>query len=100
MEIKVRANQTIFDIAIEQYGTCDAVAEILSLNSDRELINSPRSMVDVGIDYMSDSSLYLNLALQEGQTLTIDENSSLRKSSVIRELQGVEINTYNDGKDN
>ena len=32
--ITVKARQTVYDIALEQYGTCEAVGEILALNPD------------------------------------------------------------------
>lgn len=92
-EIKVRANQTLFDIALEQYGTCEAVSEILSLND--ELTNAPSARMAAGVDG-DDTSFYAEIALEEGISVKVDETSSLRKTAILRDLQGVEINSYNN----
>lgn len=96
--VTVRANQTIFDIALEQYGTIEAVAEILSLNPN--IGNAPQSKKDVGIDYIADTDFYHDLALSQTATIIINPDSELRRQSIRRELQGIEITTYNNGKDN
>ena len=43
----VKARQTVYDIALEQYGTCEAVGEILALNP--QIANDPEALVQLGI---------------------------------------------------
>ena len=42
----VKARQTVYDIALEQYGTCEAVGEILALNP--QIANDPEALVQLG----------------------------------------------------
>lgn len=97
-QIKVKPNQTLFDIAIEHYGTCEAVAELLALNPT--IANDPRAKIDVEIDYIADRDFYIDLAVAEGAMITIDPDSELKQLSILRELQGIDITTYNNGKNN
>lgn len=94
-QIKVKANQTIYDIAIEQYGTCAAVDELLKLNPD--ITNDPSAKATAEI---VDTDYYIDLAITKGLVIVIDPDSKLKQSSITRELQDIDITTYNNGKDN
>jgi len=73
-QIKIQANQTIFDIAVQEHGNVEGTFEILKDNemSDIELTNP----------------------LQVGRLLDIREDSLYRKSKVLEELEGKII--YNE----
>lgn len=90
--ITIKPNQTIYDVAAEQYGTCEAVGEILKNNP--ALINEDRAKTAVGIDSISDKSFYFDLPLKSGSTLFVDTDSRLIKNSVIREIN-TEVTTFN-----
>lgn len=98
IRIKVKQNQTLFDIAIEQYGTCEAVEELLRLNPD--ISNDPRAKIASGIDYIADRDFYLDLAVAQGEELIINLDSELRQNTILREIQGIDITTYNNGTNN
>lgn len=96
MKITTKARQTIFDLALEQYGTCEAIGEILALNPD--IANDPRALAARGIDSIRDESFYLDVALEPGTELTVDPDSMIRKSNIIKELD-TPITTYDHGTD-
>ncbi len=86
-KVTVKPNQTIYDIAVEQYGTCEAVSKIMSDNP--ELANT-------------DDGFRFDLALKAGGTLLIDADSRLMKKNILREIDK-EVTTFdlNDyGTDN
>ena len=95
-QIKVKPNQTLFDISIEQYGTCEAIEELILLNPN---ITNKRRKEDVVIGKKAYFDFYIDCAVAEGTMVTINPNSELRHLSVIKELQGMNITTYNNGKD-
>jgi hypothetical protein len=90
--ITVIQNQTIYDICLQAYGTVDALAEVLSLNPD--LKNAPYAKVAVGIDPISDTSFYLQLAVLPGSEVLIDTDSHLINANVVKELTEP-ITTFN-----
>ena len=90
-KISVKRNQTIFDIAIEQYGTAEAVEEIISNNPD--LKNDSGALVAMGIDPLYDNGFYFDVAIMPGTTVKIDTNSRLIRSNTIREINN-EITTF------
>lgn len=90
--IKTTANQTLIDIAVKYYGTAEAIPEVIQLNND--LKNDPASLAALGIDYIANNSLYLDVALANGQVVVIDTDSALLRQTTTRELQGKEINTF------
>lgn len=96
-QIKVKENQTIFDIAIEQYGTCEAVEELLKLNPN--IINDARAKTNVEVKD-SDEDFYIDLAIAEGFLITINSDSELKQNNILRELQNIDITTFNYGKNN
>lgn len=80
----VKPNQTLPDIAIEQYGTCEAISEILMNNPD--LRNDPAALAALGIDYLSDTDFWLDVPLLPGATVKIDTDSRLKRTGIIREI--------------
>lgn len=92
--IKTEANQTVFDMAVQHYGTTEAVAEIMSLNT---LVNDPHALADAGID--TSEVFYPDIALKTGLTVVIDDNSALRNRNTLKELDSRTITTYDNGKD-
>lgn len=95
--ITVKPNQTLYDIALEQYGTCEALYELLEINHD--LKNEPAALAAAGIDGLSDDGFYIDTALLAGSAIKIDANSKMILQSVIREITG-DITTYDYGTDN
>lgn len=92
--ITVKPRQTIWDVAIENYGTCEAVSELLALNPD--LTNDPAALARRGIDALSDGSYYMDVALQPGSRLIVDNQSELMRRNVLRMLR-CEITTCDAG---
>lgn len=89
--ITVKPNQTIYDIAVEQYGTVGALGELLSLNPG--LRNDPEALVALGIDPLSFTDFRLDAAVEKGLQITVDDDSPLRKPAVINDLNR-EVTTY------
>lgn len=77
-KITVKPNQTVYDIAVEQYGTCEAVGKIMADNPE---------LVNTGSDFRFD------LALEAGGTLLVDTDSRLVRKNVIREIDK-EVTTF------
>lgn len=90
-KITVKPNQTVYDIAVSEYGTCEAVAEIITNNPD--LSNDERAKVSTGIDPVSDKSLYFDLALKPGSTVLIDTDSRMINKNILREINK-EVTTF------
>lgn len=90
-KITVKPNQTVYDIAVSEYGTCEAVAEIMADNPD--LSNDDRAKVSTGVDPVSDKSFYFDLALKPGNTVLIDTDSRLINKNIIREINK-EVTTF------
>jgi len=86
-QVAVKANQTIFDLAIEQYGMAEAVSEIIGNNP--ELKNDPDALAALSYD----NGFYFDVAILPGLVITVDTNSRLIRSNTIRELNN-EITTY------
>lgn len=92
--ITVKARQTVYDIAIEQYGTCEAAGEILVLNP--EIANDPAALTLKGIDSIAEKGFYLDVAVAPGMRLYIDDQSDLMRKGTIKELT-TDITTYHYG---
>ena len=90
MEIKTQANQTIFDIALMHYGTCEAVGKLLEDNPSMR--NDPAALAALGI--ADTTSFYMDAALLPDQTLQVDMDSPLRDVNTLREIVGVDITTF------
>lgn len=90
-EIKVLPCQTIYDIAVMYYGTCQAVGEILSNNP--EISNEDAFKVALGIDSARDKEFYPDLPVKSGSTILIDTDSRLIKKNIVREIEK-EVTTF------
>lgn len=77
-KITVKPNQTVYDIAVEQYGTCEAVSKIMADNP--ELMNT-------------DNGFCFDLALKAGSTLLIDTDSRIIRKNILREIDK-EVTTF------
>ena len=91
MTIKTLQNQTVYDVAVMYYGTCEAVGLLLADNPD--LVNDPAALASVGIG--GSDALYLDVALLKGQDVYIDAGSRVRQMNTLRDIQGKEITTFN-----
>lgn len=92
--ITAKANQTLHDVAIEQYGTVEAVGEIL--NNNPMLQNDPSALAAINIDALHDDGFYIDVALRVGQQVQIDTDSFTRKQMIIKEITS-DITTYEYG---
>lgn len=92
MEVTVKANQTIFDLAAQYYGTCEAASEIVCNNP--ELTNEDAAKTAVGIDAINDDSFYFDLPVKTGTVIKIDTDSRLLQKSVIKQIQ-TDVTTFN-----
>lgn len=81
----IEANQSLRDVAITNYGTLEALDQLILLNED-SLTNDKEALVALGIDFLSDTAFYIDVALEVGSKVTIDDQSKLIKQSVVREL--------------
>ena len=88
--VTAKANQTIYDVAIEQYGTCEAVGKLMQDNPDME--NDLQAETEAGIEE-SDRSFYFDLPLPEGSTLLVDTDSRLIEKNILREIDK-DVTTY------
>lgn len=62
----VKARQTVYDIALEQYGTCEAVGEILALNP--QIANDSEALVQLGIDSIGETGFYWTWPSRRGHS--------------------------------
>jgi len=83
-------NQTLFDVAIANYGTLDGVIKLLDDNAD---IQFDTSQFNLGLTVREHNvprgSTDIAMPLIAGQTLTIDEQWAGRNIAVLKAL-----NTY------
>lgn len=91
-EIKATENQTVYDVAVMYYGTCEAVGEILRNNP--ELANDAKAKTALGIDAVSDAAFYPDLPIRPGSIIRIDTDSRLIRKNALREIEK-EITTFN-----
>ena len=89
--VTVKPNQTIFDILVEQYGTCEALAEFLENNPDLE--NDPGT--DKRAVPESERIFRFDLPLKVSSTVLISTDSRQIKTSVIREIN-TEVTTFSN----
>lgn len=88
MEVIIKDNQTVLDIAVQHYGNAAAVAEILWNNP--QLTNDIPAVIMEGYE---PGDFYPHIKLKPGQKATIDEDSSYMKKNVIRKIDR-EVTTY------
>ncbi|MEG1464809.1 MAG: hypothetical protein RSC11_07925 [Mucinivorans sp.] len=89
--ITATANQTIYDVALQHYGTTEAVGELLLNNP--ELVNDPAALSAQGIDYLADRGFYVDVPVLRGSKVNIDPQSPNMKKQITREITK-EITTY------
>ncbi len=90
--IKVEPNQTIYDIAVQYYGTLDGVAELIDLNPG--LRNDPQALVDLGINTANnDNAFRMDVAIAPGSVLAYDETSRTIDEKVVRKIENP-VTTY------
>lgn len=95
--ITVKTGQTVYDIALERYGTCEAVGEILALNP--AITNDPAALSAMGVDSLSEKEFYLDMAVDPRYKLSVDDQSPLRRKNILKELSN-DIITYDYGPNN
>lgn len=91
--VKAKANQTLFDVAVENYGNCEALHEIMQNNP--EIGNEDAALAAAGIDPVGNADFYMDLALKKGSEIRIDTDSRWLKNSVVREIE-TDVTTYNE----
>lgn len=89
--VTVKSNQTIYDIAVAHYGTCEAGVELIDTNP--ELMNDDRAKIAAGIDPIANKDFYFDLALKEGSVVLIDTGSRTMKKNIVREIDK-EVTTF------
>lgn len=90
-KVTVKPNQTIYDLAASEYGTGEAITEIVTNNP--ELENDDAAKIATGIDPVSDKDLYFDLALKPGSIVLINTDSRTLKKNIIREIDK-EVTTF------
>lgn len=91
-KVTVKRNQTVYDIAVTEYGTCEALPEILANNPGLE--NDEQAKISLGIDASKDKDFYFDLPLKQGSSVLIDTDSRSLKKNIIREINNKEVTTF------
>lgn len=86
--IKVKDNQILLDIALQYYGTAEAIGELLANNPD--VRNEPQALVAAGREL---GSFYPDVKLQVGQSLQINDDSRTMKKTVVKKIEN-DVTTY------
>lgn len=95
--IIVKKNQTIYDIAAQYYGNCEAVSEII--NNNPSLENDHEALTQAEIDTITNDMFYMDIALKQGLQIQIDTDSDRMLDNIIWEVQ-TDVTTYDHGTDN
>lgn len=87
-KVKINNNQTLLDVAIEYYGTAEAIGEMLQNNPQIKndvdaLINSARDI----------NEFHPDIKLEIGSTLLIDDDSRQVKKIAVKKINR-SVNTY------
>lgn len=82
--ISVKRNQTLFDVALERYGTLEALGEILRNNPG--LTNDAGALAALGIDAVNSSDFYPDVMLEAGQSVAIDTDSGTIRSGIVKQI--------------
>lgn len=86
--IEVQDEQTLLDIALQHYGTAEAMGEIIANNPG--LKNEPSAVVEAG---RALGAFYPDIKLKAGQRVSIDDDSRLAKKTVVKKIDR-DITTY------
>lgn len=89
--IETEPNQTLFDVAVQHYGTLEALAELLELNPVLE--NDPEALVANGINTLEDVVFRMDLALKPGLLLRVDDESKTMDSKTVAKIDNP-VTTY------
>lgn len=90
--VKVKPNQSLFDLAAEHYGTLEALSELLENNPDLE--NDASALNKAGVSTMGTGVPFrLDVAVKPNFPLRIDETSRLMDGKIIQKINN-EITTY------
>lgn len=82
----------LLDIALQQYGTAEAIGEIVRNNPD--LKNDPSAVVESGREL---GPFYPDIKLASGSTVQIDDESRLIRKTVVKKINR-SITTYMEAK--
>lgn len=86
--VEVKDEQTLLDIALQHYGTAEAVGKILSDNPG--LGNEPSAVVEAGREL---GAFYPDIKLKVGSQVSVDDDSRLMKKTVVKKIE-TDITTY------
>lgn len=86
--IEVKDEQILLDIALQYYGTAEAMGEIIVNNPDLE--NEPSAVVEAG---RSLGAFYPDIKLAVGSRIRIDDDSRLVRKTVVKKIER-NITTY------
>lgn len=89
--IEAESNQTLFDVAVQHYGTLDALAELLELNPALE--NDPAALIANGINTLDKVVFRMDLALKPGLLLHVDDESKRMDSKIAAKIDNP-VTTY------
>lgn len=81
MEITVKDNQTILDLAVQYYGNIEAVGELLHNNP--QVANDKAAVVLEGYE---PGDFWPHIKLKPGQVIRIDTDSRLMKKNVTGKI--------------
>lgn len=90
-KVTVKPNQTLYDIAVSEYGTCEAISELIANNP--KLSNDSQAKIAMGIDAVNDPDFYFDLPLQPGSVVLIDTDSRILRKNRLREITK-EVTTF------
>ncbi len=86
--VEVIDNQTLLDVAMEYYGSAEALGEILANNPD--LSNDMEALIAAD---RSTSDFYPDIKLASGSVVYIDDESRILKKNVVKKIDR-SVNTY------
>lgn len=86
--IEVCDEQILLDIALQYYGTAEAIGKIVSDNPD--IKNEPSAVVKAG---RALGTFYPDIKLAAGSLINIDDDSRLARKTVVKKIDR-DITTY------
>ena len=86
--IEVKDEQLLLDVALQYYGTAEALGEIVANNPG--LCNEPSAVVAAGREL---GAFYPDIKLKVGLQVRIDDESRLAKKTVVKKIE-TDITTY------
>lgn len=88
MEIVIKNNQTLLDIAMQHYGNIEAIAEILSNNP--HLVNDTAAVIQEGYE---PGDFWPHIKLKAGQKISIDDSNRLVRKNTVKKITR-DVTTY------